>query len=67
MTDADSFMEEVMSSKPMDTQAEDAVINTSLVPLRTLMDIDAVVMPHMPPPETPPFTITRDASKEQVR
>ena len=67
MTDADSFMEEVMSSKPMDTQAEDAVINTSLVPLRTLMDIDAVVMPHIPPPETPPFIITRDASKEQVR
>jgi hypothetical protein len=40
MPDAETFMEEVDSSQPMNMQEEDTINDTCLVPLRTLMNIN---------------------------
>jgi hypothetical protein len=67
MPDAETFMEEVTSSQKTDLQAEDSIIDTCLVPWRTLMDIDTVVTQHIPSKAIVSLTVTSGYSKEKVR
>ena len=61
----ETVMEKV--SQPMDIEEEDAIEDTFLVPLRTLMDIDIVVPQHTPSAETAsPIAIVK-ASTEKLR
>jgi transposase len=56
-------MDEV--SQPMDTQEEDAIGDSFLVPLRTLMDIDTIVEPRQVPLAAPRVTV--ESYAEMVR
>jgi hypothetical protein len=58
-------MDEV--SQPMDTQEEDAIGDSFLVPLRALMDIDTTVEPKQVPLATPTVTVESYAEKVRTR
>jgi hypothetical protein len=65
MQNVKTLMDEV--SQPMATQEEDAIGDSFLVPLRTLMDIDTTVEPQQIPSAPPTVAIESYAEKIRIR
>jgi transposase len=65
MSEVGNLMEEV--SQPMDMEEEEALDDAVLVPLRTMMDIDTIVVPQQVPSVELSVVIETSAERERAR